>query len=455
MAGIQGLTAIQIRKGLSAGKFTAVDVVESLLARIERVDPQLQAWVHVHRDGALADAEESQRILESGSSIGLLHGVPIGLKDIIHSRGIPTTACSEVYETTVPSYDATAVGLLKGAGAIVLGKTVTTEFAWTDPPPTKNPWNADYTPGGSSSGSAVSVSTNMCPVALGTQTIGSVLRPASYNGVVGFKPTFGRVSRHGVVPFSRSLDTVGWMTRSVEDAAILLQVMAGADPRDPVTSHLPTGDYLSELESGGPPRIGLLRGFFMEEADSETQKHVEGVAAKFAREGATIEEFPSPESFGSALEDQRVIAIAEGAAVHQEMFEKHADRYRPLLRETLREGLSIKSVTYSQAQERRGHFCVDMQFLSERADILLTPTTPSPALPDLTNTGNAMFQGPWTSCGLPTITLPSGVATSGLPLGIQLVASSFEEGRLFSAARWCEDVLDVSLSPPLGEIVSR
>ncbi len=448
MADIVDLTAAQITRSLSDGEFTTVEVVESFLARIDSLDPQLQAWVHVDREGALAVAEGRRRELENGSTLGLLHGVPIGIKDIFHSQGMPTTACSAAYETLVPSYDATSVALLKKAGAIMLGKTVTTEFAWTDPSPTKNPWNPDHTPGGSSSGSAVSVATNMCVAALGTQTVGSVLRPASYNGVVGFKPTFGRVSRYGVLPFSWSLDTIGWMTQSVEDAALLLQVMVGADAEDPGTSRSHVGDYLSELEASEPPRIGLIRGFFMDEADSETREHVEGVAKNFARQGATVEELTLPESFGSALEDQRVIATAEGAAVHQEAFEEGADRYGPLLRETLREGLSIDAVTYAQAQERRVRFSVDLRSLSEQVDVLLTPTTPSPALPDLTNTGNSMFQGPWTSCGLPTITVPSGVAISGLPLGVQLVGSSFGEEKLLSAARWCERVLDIGLSPP-------
>ena len=167
---------------------------------------------------------------------GPLHGVPIGLKDIYHNAGIPTTACSKIYADFVPDYDATTVAMLKRAGAIMLGKTVTTEFACMDPSPTSNPWNPAHTPGGSSSGSAVAVAARMCSGALGSQTVGSVLRPAAYNGVVGFKPTFGRVSRRGVVPVSWSLDTVGWLVRTVEDAALLLQVMAGPDPEDPVAS---------------------------------------------------------------------------------------------------------------------------------------------------------------------------------------------------------------------------
>ncbi|MDP6547321.1 MAG: amidase, partial [Phycisphaerae bacterium] len=170
------------------------------------------------------DAEQKQAELGRGDTVGLLHGVPIGLKDIYYTAGIPTTACSKVYADFVPDYDATTVALLKQAGAIMLGKTVTTEFACGDPSPTLNPWNPAHTPGGSSSGSAAAVAARMCPAALGSQTVGSVLRPASYNGVVGFKPTFGRVSRHGVVPVSWSLDTMGWMARTVEDAALLLQV---------------------------------------------------------------------------------------------------------------------------------------------------------------------------------------------------------------------------------------
>ncbi|MCI0847913.1 MAG: amidase, partial [Chloroflexi bacterium] len=379
-----------------------------------------------------------------------LHGVPIGIKDIYHIAGIPTTAGSKVYADYVPDETAVTIDLLRNAGAVILGKTVTTEFACLDPSHTKNPWNPAHTPGGSSSGSAVSVAVRMCPVAMGSQTIGSVLRPASYNGVTGFKPTYGRVSRRGVVPVSWSLDTVGWMGRTVEDMALLLQVMAGPDEQDPVASRLPAGDYLSDLESSGPPRIGLITSFFMEESDQETQKQTRAVLERLSSAGASVVELTLPESFNTAFQDQMIIMGAEAAAFHKPMYEKQAQDYRPKLREMLRQGLATDATTYSKALERRLRFSADMRLLAEQADVLLTPSTPTAPLADLTNTGDTRFQGPWTSCGLPTITLPTGLAESGLPVGIQLIAPPFEEARLLAIARWCEKVIDVQLTPPVG-----
>ncbi len=443
------LTASEIARQVRGRGLTAVDVVESLLARWDALEPSLQAWFYLDRETVLADAQQRQRELDTLPETGPLHGVPIGMKDIFYTAGIPTTAGSRHYQDFVPTYDATSLSLLKQAGAIMMGKTVTTEFACLDPSEAKNPWNPAHTPGGSSSGSAVAVAAGMCPAALGSQTVGSVLRPASYNGVVGLKPSYGRVSRYGVVPVSWSLDTVGWMARSVEDAALLLQVMAGPDANDPVAARIPPGDYLAALDSPTAPRIGLVRSFFMEQADLETQGNLTAALEKFAAAGAVVEELALPESFKTAHEDQRIIMSAEAAAFHQPMYEARAELYRPLLREMLRRGLETDAATYSRALERRLQFIVDMQALAERADVLITPSTPTPSLPDLTNTGNTAFQGPWTSCGLPTITIPSGLAGSGLPLGVQLIAARFQEERLLAAARWCERVLDVHLAPPV------
>lgn len=444
------LSLAEAANKIKSGELSPVDLAEALLNRIDQLEPSLKAWVYLDREAVLTEARAKEAALESGEQMGPLHGVPIGLKDIYYTAGIPTTACSKVYADFVPQYDATTVKLLKQAGAIILGKTVTTEFACMDPSPTVNPWNPAHTPGGSSSGSAVAVASRMCSAALGSQTVGSVLRPASYNGVVGLKPTLGRVSRYGVVPVSWTLDTMGWMTRTVQDAALLLQVMAGADPHDPISRREPVPDYLRGLEDSSPPRIGLLRRFFYDHADAETRQHVDGVVETLSRAGAIVEELPMPDSIDTAVEDQQLIMAVEGAAFHQPMFEKQADDYQPRLREMIRRGLGIDAVTYSRAMERRRKFVTDMRLLSEQADILLTPSTPTPALADVTNTGNPIFQGPWTSCGLPAITIPSGLAASGLPLGIQLVASALAESRLLAAARWCERVLDVHLSPLVG-----
>jgi aspartyl-tRNA(Asn)/glutamyl-tRNA(Gln) amidotransferase subunit A len=448
MPQIHELSAAETARQVREKKITPVEVVQSLLARMDALEPQLDAWVRVDRETVLADAQQRQVELESGTATGPLHGVPIGIKDIYHIAGIPTTAGSKVYADYVPDETAVTIELLQNAGAIMLGKTVTTEFACLDPSHTKNPWNSAHTPGGSSSGSAVSVAARMCPVAMGSQTVGSVLRPASYNGIVGLKPTYGRVSRRGVVPVSWSLDTVGWMGRSVEDMALLLQVMAGPDEQDPVASRLPAGDYLSGLESAGPPTIGLITSFFMEESDQETQKRTRGVLEELSSAGASVVELKLPESFQTAVQDQLLIMGVEAAAFHKPMYEKQAQDYRPKIREMLRQGLETDGTTYSKALERRLRFSADMKVLAEQADVLLTPSTPTAPLADLTNTGDTRFQGPWTSCGLPTITLPAGLAESGLPMGIQLIAPPFEEARLLAIARWCEKVIDVQLAPP-------
>jgi len=442
------LSAAEAARHIARRDLSSVALAESLLERIDALEPSLKAWVYLDRETVLLEARRREQQLESGAVLGPLHGVPIGLKDIYYAAGIPTTACSKVYADFVPDYDATIVLMLKQAGAIMLGKTVTTEFACMDPSPTVNPWNPAHTPGGSSSGSAVAVAARMCSAALGSQTVGSVLRPASYNGIVGFKPTFGRVSRHGVIPVSWSLDTVGWLVRTVEDAALLLQVMAGPNSSDPVSSRKPIPDYLSGLGAPTAPHIGLLRRFFYDNADAETRQHLDQMAEQLSRAGATIEELELPESIHTAFADQQLIMSVEAASFHQPMYERQAKDYQPKLREMIGRGLRTDALSYSRAQERRRKFITDMELLAEKADVLMTPSTPTPALPDLTNTGNPLFQGPWTSSGLPAISIPSGLAASGLPLGIQLIAAPFAEARLLAAAHWCEGVLNIDLLPP-------
>ena len=442
------LTVAQAASLISNRELSAVDLARSLLDRIETLEPNLKTWVYLDRAAVLADAEARDKDISSGEG-SPLHGIPIGVKDIYYTAGIPTTACSRVYADFVPEYDAAPVALLKRAGAIMLGKTVTTEFACMDPSPTVNPWNAAHTPGGSSSGSAVAVAAGMCPAALGSQTVGSVLRPASYNGVVGFKPSYGRVSRHGVIPVSWSLDTMGWMTRTVEDAALLLQAMAGPDDNDPVASGAAVPDYAAALENPAAPRIGVIRQFFFDHADEETRQHTSAAVERLAEAGAEVAELPLPPSMDTAIEDQQIIMAVEGSSFHEPMYRRQAMDYQPGIRAMIQRGLDTDAVTYSRAMERRRQFITDMRKLAGRVDILLTPSTPTPPLPDLTNTGNTMYQGPWTSCGLPAITLPSGLSASGVPLGLQLVGAYMGEAGLLAAARWCEEALQVLLTPPV------
>lgn len=442
---LSAAAALIRRRELSPG-----DYATALLARIDAGEPALQAWVTLDREGALAAAAEREQELAQGAEPGILHGAPLALKDIFYTAGLKTTACSRIYADFVPDYDATCVARLKAAGAVILGKAVTTEFATSDPSPTRNPWNREHTPGGSSSGSAVAVAAGMCPGALGSQTGGSTCRPAAYNGIVGLKPTYGRISRYGVVPVSWSLDTVGILTRRVADAALLLQAMAGYDAKDPGSADRPVPDYSAEMARWeGPPRIGLLnKGYFFDRATDEVRRHTETAAQELARAGAVIEERELPASFATAADCQRLVMNVECAAFHERWFRHRAEEYGPRLRANIEMGMLIPAVTYLQAQRLRRQFRQDLTALAESVDALLTPATPAPAPRDLTTTGDAAFQAPWTSAGLPTITIPSGLAGDGLPLGIQLAAPPWAEGRLLAVAGWCEAALGVDLRPP-------
>jgi len=424
-------------------------LARSLLGRIDSLDATLRAWVTIDQEEVLTTARQREQELEAGDSVGILHGVPVGLKDIFYTAGMKTTAGSRIFADFVPEYDATSVAKLKEAGAIVLGKAVTTEFATSDPSPTRNPWNLAHTPGGSSSGSSVAVAVGMVPAALGSQTGGSTCRPAAYNGIVGLKPTYGRISRYGVIPVSWSLDTVGILVRTVDDAALMLQAMAGHDPQDPGSSTQPVPDYLAQMNDfNGAPRVGLLRDFFFDRSSQEVRSHTEAMVEKLAQAGAAVEEIGLPQSFATAHSCQRIVMNVECAAYHQEFFSDQADEYGPNLRANIEMGMLVPGVAYLQAQRLRREFRRDMVELAKGFDVLLTPATPAIAPRDLTTTGDAAFQSPWTSSGLPTITVPTGLSEAGLPLAIQLAATPFDEGKLLAAARWCEAVCASRLSPP-------
>ena len=437
--------AQQIREG----QLSAVDLAQALLERVDALDPSLQAWVTIDREEVLSEARRRDEERQAGNVRGPVHGIPVGLKDIIYTAGMKTTACSRIYADFVPDYDAACVAKLKQAGAIVLGKAVTTEFASSDPSPTVNPWNPAHTPGGSSSGSSVAVATGMCSAALGSQTGGSTCRPAAYNGIVGLKPTYGRISRYGVVPLSWSLDTVGILVRSVEDAALMLQAMAGHDPNDSGSSTLPVPDYLEEMAAADrPPRIGLIKQFFFDRSSQEVQDHTQEIAQKLAEAGAIVEEIGLPDSFATAHSCQRIVSNVEAATFHEEAFRDRADEYGPRIRSSIEAGMLVPGVRYLQAQRLRRSFRADMVAALEGVDVALMPATTEPAPRDRSTTGDAVFQAPWTSAGLPTIVLPSGMSRSGLPLAVQLAGLPFQEGKLLGSARWCENVLQTRLWPP-------
>ena len=444
------LTAAQAAAEIAARRLSAVELMRSLLERAEALEDDLRLWVTLDHDAAMAAAEESQREVDASGSRGPLHGVPMGVKDIFHTAGVRTTACSPIYADFVPDEDAESVARLRAAGAVVMGKTVTTEFAWADPSPTRNPWNTARTPGGSSSGSAAGVAARAFPFALGSQTGGSVLRPASYNGVVGLKPTFGRISRRGVFAVSESLDTMGHFARTVEDVAIVLGVMAGHDPQDHASSTQPVPDYLESLgELVAAPRIGVIAGFFEERSSDDVWEHTQSALRALEGTGAIVEEAHVAFDFEELLWAHGVIMRSEAADVHRRDFEERPHDYAPKIRLLLEEGNALTAREYVRAKGMQREFVRAMTDAVDGFDVLLTPTTTTPAPEDLTTTGDPMFQSPWTTCGFPTVSIPSGLSECGMPLGLQLGAAPFAEARLLWAAQWCEEALGVDLRPPV------
>ncbi|MFQ6075074.1 MAG: amidase [Candidatus Bathyarchaeia archaeon] len=423
------------------------ELLESLLQRIDKLEPKLEAWVTIDRGGAMATAERYSKEAAEGRLHGPLHGIPVGVKDIYYTAGMKTTAGSGILADFIPSYDATTVARLREAGAIILGKTETTEFAFTDPAPTRNPWNTEHTPGGSSSGSAAAVSSGMCPAALGSQTGGSTIRPAAYCGVVGLKPTYGRISRYGIFPLSWCLDHVGIFTRTVEDAAVLLEVLAGHDPKDMASSTLPVPPYRRVMDSLSPPRLGLLKEFFYDNAHEEVRKNLEEVAKRLGEAGAEVVERRLPKSFDAVHAAHRILMMTEAAAFHEETFRTRMREYRPNLRGTIAAGLLVPASTYLKAQRIRGQFIREMAAVLGRFDCLLTPAATTPAPRGLESTGDPAFNSPWSFCGFPSITVPSGLTRDGLPLGIQLVGRPFDEERVLRVARWCEKMIGFGHEP--------
>ncbi|HLG72762.1 MAG TPA: amidase [Chloroflexota bacterium] len=437
-------TASELARMVRTKQASPLEIVQALLARIDAVEERVQAWETIDRDGALKTAPDVR------SAVDLpMRGVPVGIKDIYLTGGLRTTASFPPFASFVPDHEAEAVMRLRRAGCIVLGKAVTTQFALADPPRTRNPWNPERTPGGSSSGSAAAVAARMTPLALGSQTKGSVLRPAAYCGVVGFKPTFGRVSRRNVFPLAWSFDTVGWLCRSVEDGALALSVLAGHDPADPSSSGRPVDDYLAAYEAprAKPPKLGLVTDFF-ERAQPGVREHVRTTARRFESAGAELVELKLPLDFDMVSAAHDVIMHSETAAVHRQLFQREKDGYAPNLRATIETGALIPAVSYVQAQRIRRRFRNAMAPVLAQVDALLTPTASNVA-PSRETTGDTRFQALWTQLGLPAISLPSGLNEEGLPNAVQLAGRPFEESALLSVARWAEDVLGPMPAPPL------
>jgi aspartyl-tRNA(Asn)/glutamyl-tRNA(Gln) amidotransferase subunit A len=430
---LTGLGARDAAARIRDGKLSPVDLVDACLARIETLDGRVAAWAYVDADGARAAAGVLEAEAANGRIRGPLHGVPVAIKDIIHVAGMPTTAGAKAWAHTRPTADAPVVSRLRAAGAIIVGKTHTTEFAYRDPSPTRNPWNLEHTPGGSSAGSGAAVGARMVPLALGTQTVGSILRPAAYCGVVGFKATHGLTPAEDVIPLAWSLDHVGVLARSVDDAALGLGVLA----RRELTA-----------ASRGAPTLALAPQL-LERAEPDTAAHVRAAADAFARAGARIVEVVLPASFARLHEVGLRILEAETATYHAADFARHAEEYGAGIRAAIEAGLRQSAVEYVRANRARLEFRDAVMPLLEGHDALLGPTAPGPAPAGLASTGDAWFCAPWSSAGVPAITLPSGLAPSGLPYAIQLVGAAGRETPLLGVAAWCEAVLGFTAAPTL------
>jgi aspartyl-tRNA(Asn)/glutamyl-tRNA(Gln) amidotransferase subunit A len=422
---------------------TCVQVTSDCLARIDELEPRIKAWVHVDRAGALARAAELDDQLESCLKGGRdplpLHGIPFGIKDIIDVAGMPTAAGAKRWADGPAKTDAAIVAALRKAGAVILGKTVTTAYAWIDPPPTRNPWNTERTPGGSSSGSAAAVAAGMCLGAVGTQTGGSLTRPSAFCGVASFKPADGTGLTAGVVPLARSLDTPGFMARTVGDLRRIWDaVCLRLDPPAP-ERHWPPIDPLVYPRTQ-PPAFGRLRGFFQDLAEPAMRVVLESALVDLEAAGATVIESELPEAFGGVHRPHRVVMAAEAAAFHSERIRKIPDDYPPRIRALVEEGLAIPSVDYIHAQEIRGELVEAVQQAMTKVHALAVPAALGPA-PDVSTTGDPSFNSPWTFTRSPTVSFPLGLSGDGLPLGIQLVGSRRNPGSLLDLAAWAEGVI--------------
>jgi len=425
MSGPNTLTATEIAKQIDAGTLTAEAVIRAHLERIDKRDADVLAWSHLAREAAL----ERARLLDRGPRKGLLHGVPIGVKDIIDSFDQPTGYGSPIYKTHNPLADAATIALARDAGAILLGKTVTTEFANRHPGKTRNPHNPAHTPGGSSSGSAAAVADWQVVLATGTQTGGSVIRPAAFCGVVGYKPSFGHFPVAGMKANTEWLDTIGAYARSLDDIALFRAALM-AIPHRPIA------------KLGTPPRIAVCFTPHKDEMQPEGIAAIENAAAKLAKAGAKVTEYVMPQEMFTMREGQRTLSAFEGPRAAAD----EARRFYELLSKSFQEdklaaGAKIDYATWVAARKlgERGRAAVDATFSD--IDVILTAPAPGEAPLGLERTGNATFNLLWTYLWMPCVTLPFSRGPAGLPVGIQLVGRQHEDATLLDIAGWVKGAL--------------
>jgi Asp-tRNA(Asn)/Glu-tRNA(Gln) amidotransferase A subunit family amidase len=409
---------------IAAGRLTSEALVRDCLARIDEREPVVKAWASVDPQAALQAAREADR----AGGTGVLRGIPIGWKDVIDCQGLPTGCGSPIYQGHQAATDAGAVAMSRRAGAVVLGKTVTTEFAANHPGPTTNPHNPAHTPGGSSSGSAAAVADGMVPLAVGTQTGGSVIRPASFCGVVGFKPSFGLINRYGVKQLADSLDTVGSFARSVADTGLLVGGLTGR------------AEFLDSAPAR-PLRVVLCKSADWPEAEAATLEALQQTLRLLSSQGVAVIERPLPAPFAGMQQAHHDIEYFELARALQHEYRCHRSQLSDSIASRIEAGLACPPAQYEAALALR-HRCQGLiaEFFGD-ADLLLAPSAPGEAPPGLGSTGKAVFNRLWTAMGLPCITLPGFRGPGGLPIGVQFIARSRQDARLLAQAAWIEAIL--------------
>jgi Asp-tRNA(Asn)/Glu-tRNA(Gln) amidotransferase A subunit family amidase len=409
---------------IARGELTARELADAQLARVEATDARIEAWAHLDPARVRAEADRCDAVAVRRGS---LHGIGIGIKDIIATVDEPTEMGSPIYAGHLPDKDAECVRKLKQAGGYVFGKAVTTAFAFLDPAKTRNPWNARHTPGGSSSGPAAAVAGGHVTGAVGTQTNGSVIRPAAFCGVVGFKPTRGALGLDGVHLFSDTLDQLGTFTRSVADAARLAAALANF----PIAG--------SPASSAKPPRLAYLAGFpWTREVDRDSNARLDAAAETLRKRGARVTSVTFPPEWQDVNVVHKAIMLYEGAKYLGAVQDRDRARMSPKLNAALDEGRRIALVDYESALGKREAALAFFGDWLADFDAILTPSAPGPAPVGLESTGDPSCCTLWSLTGFPALTLPFGLAANGLPLGMQLAAPAGEDDRLLAVAEWCE-----------------
>ncbi len=434
------LTAFEAAEKIADGKMRVREYVDACIERIQQFEDSIQAWTYFDPDYSRQQADRADEIRAEGRGIGPLHGIPVGLKDIIDTVDMPTENGTPIYEGRQPSEDAAIVSFLRQAGAIIMGKTVTTELAGFKPGKTRNPHNIEHSPGGSSSGSAASVASLMVPLAIGTQTGGSIIRPASYCGVYALKPSSGLIPRSNVLCQSPVLDTVGPFARSIEDIALAVDCLAFFDVRD-VGNVLRSKPRLIKSVLEKPPvkpMFAYVKSPFLERAEDVSDITYEAMEELRDFLGDQCDEVDLPPSFGDGIDYQRKIHMADVATHFGPLMDKYPDQLSSIVMDQIEKGREISAVAYNHAVAYREVLNAGLEQIFERYDAVITPSTRGPAPEWMNSPGKPIFSALWTYIGVPALNLPI-LEADGLPVGVQLIGPRFDDGRLMRTGKWLAD----------------